>query len=124
MNSRVREYLIDLAAKRKTITYQELSNACNLGLDMQASENDRTEIGKILGAISIFEHEHGRPLISAIVITKGSHYEGDGFYKMAEKLDFGPWRTLRDSAFDVIEINHCFDFWSDSNNYSLFKPIH
>ena len=121
MDYRVRTHLIELASKGKTTTYQELSNACHLGLDMQASEYDRVEIGKILGEISMFEHSNGRPLLSAIVLTKGSHYEGDGFYKMAQDLGFGPWITLRESAFDVMEINHCFEFWKNQNNYSLYK---
>ena len=44
MNYRVREYLIDLAARGKIIYYQPLSDACNLGLDMQASEWDRARL--------------------------------------------------------------------------------
>lgn len=121
MNYIVREYLIDLAAHRQTIGYQKLSDACHLGLDMQASQYDRTEIGKILGEISSFEHENGRPLISAIVVHQGTGYEGDGFYKLAEELGFGPWRTLRDSAFDAEQINLCFEFWNNHENYNNYK---
>lgn len=121
MNYRVREHLIDLAAQRQTIGYQKLSDACHLGLDMQASQYDRTEIGKILGEISTFEHNIGRPLISAIVVHQGTGYEGDGFFKLAQELGFGPWRTLRASDFDVRQINQCFDFWSNLENYNNYK---
>jgi hypothetical protein len=62
MNNKVRTYLIDLASKEKIITYQKLSDDCRLGLDMQASQYDRSEIGKILDEISIFEHNLARPL--------------------------------------------------------------
>jgi len=123
MNYRVREYLIDLANKGKIIYYQQLSDACKLGLDMQASEWDRAEIGRILGEISTYEHENGRPLISAIVLSKGSQYEGDGFFKLAEELGFGNWKNLRDSNFDIRQINNCFEFWKNSNNYKNFRDI-
>ena len=89
MNQKVREHLIELARKERTITYQELSDQCKLNLVMRDSENARAEIGRILGKISTFEHENGRPLISSLVITKGDNYQGDGFYKLAEELGYG-----------------------------------
>jgi hypothetical protein len=121
MNYQVREKLIDLAAKQQTITYQKLSDIYNIGLDMQASEYDRAEIGRILGEISVYEHNNRRPLLSAIVLTKGSQYEGDGFYKMAQNLGFGPWKSLKENAFDVMEIKRCFEFWSNNNNIESYK---
>lgn len=121
MNYKVREYLIDLAAKHQTISYQKLSNACHLGLDMQASEYDRAEIGRILGEISTFEHNNDRPLLSAIVVHQGTGYEGDGFFKLAQELGIGPWKTLRDSDFDIRQIKLCFELWSDPNNYKKYK---
>ena len=58
MNRIVRKTLIDLARKRgeQTITYQELSDVCQLGLVMRDSEFARAEIGRILGEISAHEH--------------------------------------------------------------------
>lgn len=123
MNYRVREYLIDLASKGKIIYYQPLSDACNLRLDMQASEWDRAEIGRILGEISTYEHENGRPLISAIVLTKDKLYEGDGFFKLADELGFGNWKQLRDGDFDMKEINKCFEFWRNKENYDKYRNI-
>jgi len=38
-------------------------------------------LGDVLGNVSVFEHEHGRPLLSAIVVQAGTHQAGDGFYK-------------------------------------------
>lgn len=123
MNYRVREFLIDLASKGKFIYYQPLSDSCGLGLDMQASEWDRAEIGRILGEVSTYEHENGRPLISAIVLSKGSLYEGDGFYKLAEKLGFGPWKYLRDENFAIEQMNACYEFWKNNDNYTNFRNI-
>lgn len=88
MNSRVRQYLIELARKKvnQTVTYQKLSDDCELDLDMRNKPHDRKVLGKILGEISKFEHEHGkRPLLSALVLRAGDNYEGDGFYKLAEE---------------------------------------
>jgi hypothetical protein len=31
--------------------------------------------------VSVYEHEHGRPLLSALVVQAGTHQAGDGFYK-------------------------------------------
>ena len=121
MKYQVRNYLIELASKGKTVNYQKLSDDCHLGLDMQASQYDRTETGKILGEISRFEHDNGRPLISSIVITKGSGYEGDGFYKLAQDLGFGPWKTLRDSAFDIEQMTKCFEYWRNTENYNSHR---
>jgi len=123
MNYRVREYLIDLASKGKYIYYQQLSDACGLGLEMQASEWDRAEIGKILGEVSTYAHLNGRPLISAIVLSKGSLYEGDGFYKLGEELGFGPWKHLRDGDFAVKQMNDCYNFWKNNENYTRYRNI-
>jgi hypothetical protein len=38
-------------------------------------------LGEVLGNISEFEHEHDRPLLSAIVVQAGTGQAGDGFYK-------------------------------------------
>jgi hypothetical protein len=36
-------------------------------------------IGSVLGHISTYEHEHGRPLLSALVVQKLTMRAGDGF---------------------------------------------
>ena len=35
----------------------------------------------MLGNVSVFEDDHDRPLISALVVQAGTHKAGDGFYK-------------------------------------------
>ena len=124
MNARVREYLIDKARQRtnQTVTYQELSDDCGLGLNMQENPSDRITIGGILGDISVHEHNHDRPLLSALVLRSGDSYEGDGFYKLAETLGFGNWQRLkRDGVFEVQQINECINFWSNATNYVQYK---
>lgn len=122
MNTRVRSYLIEKARKKQTCFYQELSDACKLGLFMSDSPHDRAEIGRILGEVSENEHENDRPLISSLVISKGENYQGDGFYKLAEALGYGNWKKLKsDISFEIGQMNKCFEFWEDDHNYSIYK---
>lgn len=124
INQTVRAHLIELARKKRTITYQELSDKCKLGLVMRDSEYARAEIGRILGDISEFEHIHGRPLISSLVISKGDNYQGDGFYKLAEYLGFGSWKKLKgDISFEIGQMNDTFAFWGNETNYLNYKDI-
>lgn len=122
MNQEVRLFLIELARKKKTITYQDLSDSCNLKLIMRDSEFARAEMGRILGDISTFEFNNKRPLISSLVLSKGDNYQGDGFYKLAETLGLGNWKKLKnDISFEVGQMNACYDFWGDDLNYSKWK---
>ena len=123
MNPKVRSFLIERAreTRNETVHYQELCDKCKLGLDMSRIDH-RAEIGRILGEISSYEHENDRrPLLSALVVRAGDNYEGDGFFKLAEELGFGNWKKLRDSNFDILEINKCIDFWSDDTKYLKHK---
>lgn len=124
MNQKVRSFLIELARKKsqQLISYQKLSDTCSLGLNMQDNPSDRSEMGRILGEISVFEHENERPLLSALVIRSGDHYEGDGFYKLAEELGYGDWKKLKDDdLFAVKQINESIAFWTKNKNYDEFK---
>ena len=123
MNQRVRSYLIELARKRtnQTITYQKLSDSCDLKLDM-GNIVDRNKIATMLDEISTYEHANKRPLLSALVIRLSDGYEGDGFYKMAERLGYGSWQKLkRENIFEVEQITKCIKFWCDNNNYQQHK---
>jgi hypothetical protein len=122
MKKKVRSYLIELARRKQTCYYQQLCDDCKLGLVMRESEFARAEIGRILGAISEYEHKNERPLLSALVISKGDNYQGDGFYKLAEELGFGKWQKLKkDISFEIGQMNACYEFWDDNANYELHK---
>lgn len=126
MNKKVRSYLIELSRNRnnQTITYQQLSDNCDLKLDMRDNPSDRKIIGEILGEISTFEHENSRPLLSSLVIRAGDCFEGDGFYKLAEKLGFGNWKGLKKIGyFEIEQMNKCIDFWKNDSNYHKYKEI-
>ena len=124
MNLEVRNYLIHLARQKvnQTVTYQKLSDDCKLNLNMQENPHDRKVLGGILGDISSFEHSNDRPLLSALVVRAGEHYEGDGFYKLAEILGFGKWQNLKNEGiFETIQIKKCIEFWSNDDNLNKYK---
>lgn len=122
MNTIVRTYLIELARTNRTVNYQKLADDCQLGLIMSESEYARAEMGRILGEISTFEHKNNRPLLSSLVISKGDNYQGDGYYKMCEELGFGSWKKLKSNfEFEINQMNKCYSFWQDTENYNQFK---
>lgn len=126
MNTIVRTYLIESARKRvnQTVTYQKLSDDCQLGFNMRESPIDRKLIGKILEEISKFEYKNKRTLLSALVIRAGDKYEGDGFYKLGEQLGFGKWEKLKkEGIFEVEHIRNSIDYWSDNSKYLANKDV-
>lgn len=84
MNIDIYEQLKAVAKSRKCTYYSDIAPLANL--DMK-NVKDRKEIADILGEISIFENEHQRPLLSAIVVLKGSKKPGSGFFGLAESLN-------------------------------------
>jgi len=122
MNYRLREYLIDLCAKGETISYQILSDQCKLDLDM-ASPGDRSKIAVLLVEVATYEHNNKRPLLTAIVIAKQTHKQGDGFFRLGEQFGYGNWQTLKENLFDKEQIKQCFEFWGSNENYSTYRNI-
>ena len=103
-----REILRQRAALRRTITYSELANelhSVTIGYHEPAMDY-------LLGDVSTDEFEGGRPLLSVIVVHKYRDQEpGNGFYELAEALDF----DISDrQAFWVAELNRVFDYWCNS----------
>src|SRR6201999_2022059 len=62
------------------IEYQELAKAIDPQEHYWAWPRFRG-LGDVLGNVSVFEYEHDRPLLSALVVQAGTHQAGDGFYK-------------------------------------------
>ena len=120
MNTKVRKYLIDLAQKRKTYSYQDVNDACYLGLQW-TGDNDSSEIGRILGEIAEYEFRQGRPLLSAIVFKKGTTEQGEGFYRLCEHLKIGKTKKLKANLFAELEVGKCLDFWSNQGNYDNYS---
>lgn len=118
----IRKYLIDTARRGLTIHYSQLNALCNLGLNL-ANQQEKQILAEKLGDISIFEFQNERPLLSSIVISKGTNRPGGGFYVLAESLEFGERDELKQSHFEEKAIKETIDFWKDKNNYNSFKEI-
>jgi hypothetical protein len=87
LEQRVRAFLISRAKQADPdrlssakIEYQELAKAIDPQQHYWAWPRFRG-LGDVLGNVSVFEHEHDRPLISALVVQAGTHQAGDGFYR-------------------------------------------
>lgn len=132
MNETVRNYLIEKARKRAITTYREVNEKCNLGLDFSIPQH-RGKIGDILGAVSEYEHNHWidesskiiekrrRPLLSAIVGSERNFEQGDGFYRIAERLGYGDKRRLKELAFKEEQAAKCHEFWHNEENYNKYR---
>ena len=112
---RIREILIDKAKQAQTICYTDLVKVAKLNLDM-TNPYHRALLGKLLGAISSFEHANGRPMLSSVVVSKETNSPSDGFYKLADELGYGNWRTLRKILWGFQELKRAFDYWQDSDD--------
>lgn len=122
MNNTVREFLIDKAKAGKTISYQELANACGLGLDMGLPHH-RNEIAGILGDIGAYEHRADRPVLSAVAVFKNTFEHGKGFYALCQELGIGDAKKLERDLFGVQQIKACFEFWQNPQHYAQYKFI-
>ena len=74
--------LVTAARYRGTVTYQEIAKL--VGLPMTGNYMSK-EVGSLLGAISEDEVVHGRPMLSAIGVSKQGAV-GGGFYTLAKEL--------------------------------------
>jgi hypothetical protein len=76
-------------AKREEMTHYS-AIAVLAGLDMDNPAH-RDEMRQLLGKISTYEHQQGRPMLTAIVVHKQDNIPGDGFFELARHLDLlGP----------------------------------
>lgn len=110
---RVRQILISIAQKGdRPVTYSELLKIANIDLDM-SNPYHRNLLGKVLGAISTYEHENGRPMLSSVVVSKDTFMPSNGFYKLADEFGYGEWRRLKDNMWGINEMNRAFEFWKN-----------
>ncbi|SRR6266487_2333079 len=106
MNQQLYERLQEVARAQNVTYYADIAPI--VGLDMD-SPDDRVRIGELLGEISVFEHQHGRPMLSAIVIHREDNQPGQGFFELARQL--GLFRGGERFVFFVQELNRVYDYW-------------
>ncbi|WP_347158016.1 hypothetical protein [Pontibacter chitinilyticus] len=121
MNTRVRKKLIQVARGRAHLmTFQNLIFEAELGLNLE-NPYEKSRLNEVIDEISEQEHAAGRPLLSALVRVKGQKNQGDSFFRLCERLGYGPWKDLkRNSKFIEEQREACRDFWQDSENFTSF----
>lgn len=77
------EKLRIVAAHRQTIFYSEIADIARLSVDNPFFD---VLIGEKLDAVNHYEHAQGRPLLSAVVISKEHNRPGIGFFSCAQTL--------------------------------------
>jgi hypothetical protein len=77
------EKLKQIAKQQGTATYGAIAPIA--GLDME-KPGGRDKIRQILGMISTYEHQQGRPMLTAIVVHKQDNIPGRGFFELAQHL--------------------------------------
>jgi hypothetical protein len=90
------------------MTYTEAGEI--IGLSMR-NPHHRRLLGQYLGTISSYEVDHGRPMLSAIVIQKGEKKPGSGFFQLGEEIGKKP-AVEDDATFGLREIDRVIAYWT------------
>lgn len=107
MNRLLRDRLVEVARAGKTMTYSDAAAIVDLSM---RNPHHRRLLGQHLGAISEFEVDHGRPMLSVVVVHKGEQHVGSGFLQLGEEL--GRKRAVEDDqSFEVRELYRVHDYW-------------
>ena len=101
------EKLKDVARQRDLIGYRELAPFADVDPN---SEFAGPLVGWVLDQINRQEHAAGRPLMSAIVVSKDTMRPGRGFYTCAK--DLGAYSGGDDEGYWVGELRRVYDFWA------------
>ena len=103
------EEIKEIAKNEDVVYYGEI--APSVGLDMRL-HNDRRRIGAILDGINRTEYSEGRPMLSAVVISKSRKMPGPGFFKLAIKLGLH-FSGEDDFKFWLKELRRVHNHWSE-----------
>ena len=104
----VYDRLVQAARAKELVHYGELAKM--LGIDMD-DPYFGARVGKVLGRISEDEIAAGRPMISAIVVSKDTMLPGHGFFNLGQELR----QTLPgedEIEFAVRQIKRVHNYWS------------
>lgn len=121
---RLRTALLEIAAEihpeqpqMACVTYKEIGERLDPGGAHASGPAPNTRppfrgLNEALGHLSMYEVEHGRPMLSALVVNSETHRPGEGFAKLAEHLGF----EVKDpDGFWVGELNALAALWSSDD---------
>lgn len=105
--------LVTAARYRGTLTYPDVGRA--MGLKTLTGNLFSRITGQVLGEISEDEVGHGRPMLSAIAVSKGTHRPGDGFFGLARQLcRLKSEDPAAERAFWEAEVKAVYETWADT----------
>jgi hypothetical protein len=117
----IRPFLIEQARQEKTVTYEGMNQALELGLNFK-NRLDSKRVGDWLDEISEHEVLKGRPMLSSLVIRRNDKRQGNGFYVLYARLRGGTPESIKNNRkLEEDEQRECFRFWSDMDNYNKYK---
>jgi len=100
--------LAEVAEHEGTITYGELAPFAGF---LSSTPYLGSRLSPFLRRIDKAEQRHGRPLLSALVVTKASGTPGAGFYALTAKLGLHPGGI--DEAYWQRELNRTHAYHRD-----------
>ena len=101
------EELLRVAKRKGIVYYSDIAPLAELDMNL---DDHRIRIAQILDGISTSEHEAGRPLLSAVVIGKGTNRPGKGFFELARRV--GLHGSSDDRKYWLQERQRVHDYWS------------
>lgn len=112
LNRAIYERLQKAARDEEIVTYSQIAPLAELNMSL---DKDRAELGGILGDISTYEYNNGRPLLSVVALLAETYQPSGGFFRLAEKLGVYSKGQDRDE-FYINEIKKARKYWKE--NYS------
>ena len=115
MHQTIYEELKRVAKKQKKTTYKAIASMAGLNLDIPEHWK---ELARILAEISTHEHNHGRPLLSAVVVLQATDMEkarpGNNFFTLARNLGlYSGYGELADRVFFSKELSRVHIAWKE-----------
>lgn len=110
----LRQTLIDIARRRDVIHYRPVADILGIVTDRL---DHCPELNDALDNISTYEHDHGRPLLSVVVVRQDPEDQrpGAGFFKMAKRN--GVQLPGQDNeTFFAVELQRAYDCWQEAGN--------
>ncbi|MEO5373129.1 MAG: hypothetical protein H7840_02490 [Alphaproteobacteria bacterium] len=108
-NKKFYDKLVEFARHAKVATYSDVAPIVNL--DMRYPDHVQ-QISAILCDISVSEHNNGRPLLSAVIVSSVNGQPGGlpgmGFFTMAEALGFDVSDRV---VFFATELRRVHEYW-------------
>jgi hypothetical protein len=117
LEERTRQFLIERARAGK-VTSPSKSLITYTGLRDEIDPYEQywpgqrcTGVGDALDNINHYEHQHGRPMLSALVVLAGEGYPGDGFAKLARNLGHNVPEDI-EHTFWRIQVSTVIRYWN------------